>query len=116
MMGVAKIAFSDFERLVSIDLSKKGDPCIEIYFRVDGNIAYQECWMGKILQESATKSSFWFGLTPDGSQAYDYDSFEELVSAKVFSSKSLKEIWDSVSILMFGGGATDEDLPRQLGL
>lgn len=45
------------------------------------------------------KAIYWFGLTEDGSQAYNFDSFKQFSSAKVFYGKSMKEIWVFVTIL-----------------
>lgn len=41
---------------------------------------------------------YWFGLTKDGQNAYDFYSFEKMSEAKVFDGKNLKEIRDSVEI------------------
>ena len=35
----------------------------------------------------------------DGSQAYDFDSFEQLVNANIFYGKSIKDIWNLVTLL-----------------
>ena len=68
--------------------------------------------MGKMLGRETKKDVFWFGLVPDGSQGYGYTSFEEFVNAKVFyGSKSLKELWDLVSIWSLDGGQIHETLP-----
>ena len=46
---------------------------------------------------------FWYGLTPDGKNAYDYPTFEEFVTFKIFDGKSLLEIWDAVLIESIDG-------------
>lgn len=51
-----------------------------------------------MLDKETNKVIYWFGLTEDSMQAYDYDSFDEFVNAKVFCGKSLKEIWNLVSL------------------
>jgi len=112
-----KITFEEFRQVVAYDLNGKANPCMEIWFRIDGCIEYQDSWLGKMADHDTKKDVFWFGLTPDGSQAYEYDIFEDFANAKVFyGSKSLKEIWNSISILSLGGGTVDEMLPYYLGL
>ena len=49
------------------------------------------------------KDVFWFGLTPDGDNAYDYPTFEEFSFAKIFDGKSLMEIWDNIVIEEING-------------
>ena len=96
-----KIAFLEFEKIMSCDLTRKEDPCIEICFEVSSCMEYQEAWMGKIIDRETKHDVYWFGLVPDGSQAYDFESFEEFANAKVFyGSKSLKEIWNSISFIL----------------
>ena len=117
-MYMSKITFAEFEQVMSCDLNKKSGPCIEIDFYVDDYVEYQESCMGKMLDREDTKKVwYWFGLVPDGSQAHDFNTFEEFANAKVFyGSKTLKEIWDSVSIYSLGGGQVHETLPYFLSL
>jgi len=108
-----KITFLEFEKYMLRELNKKSDSCIEIWFDVDECIVYQGSWLGKMIDKNTKRDTYWFGLVPDGSQAYDYDSFEEFANAKVFyGNKSLKEIWTSISILSLDGGPADEMLQR----
>jgi len=108
---VDKIAFEEFEQIMECALTGRLDPCIEICFLIDNCIEYQDSWMGKAIDKDTKKDCYWFGLAPDGSQAYEYDTFEDFVNAKVFSkSYSLKEIWTTVSLLSLGGGAVSETL------
>ena len=101
-----KITFSEFEHIMLYDISCGEDPCIEINFIVDGCTKHQDCCMGKLTDQNTKCDVYWFGLVPDGSQAHDFDSFKEFVDAKVFyGNRSLKELWDSISISLFGGGA-----------
>ncbi|MCL2617081.1 MAG: hypothetical protein FWD96_05495 [Defluviitaleaceae bacterium] len=96
-----KIAFEDFERIMTqYHATKQG--CIEVYFCVDDSFVYNSSWLGKQLDQDTEKAIYWFGLIEDGSQAYDFDSFEEFANAKVFSGKSLKEIWESISLVFLG--------------
>ena len=43
--------------------------------------------------------SYWFGLVPDDSEAYDYNNFQDFSSAPVFDGKSLRQIWSEVEVL-----------------
>lgn len=71
----------------------------EITFSVNGSDKYKFCHMGKSLNEKTSEDVYWFGLTSDGKNAFDYPTFEEFTSAKVFDGKSLFEIWDDVTFL-----------------
>ncbi len=110
-----KISFKDFECIMSYDVAKKQDPCIEIEFCVDGCFEYQSSWLGKMIDEETNKSIYWFGLVEDGSQAYDFDSFEQLVNANVFYGKSIKDIWNLVTLLSIDACDLQERLPFYLG-
>jgi len=112
-----KITFLEFEQVMACDLNKKPDPCIEICFDVDGYTAYQDSWLGKMIDKNSNKDVYWFGLATGGSQAHDYSSFEEFTNAKIFyDNKSLKEIWNLITIISIDGGAVDEVLPYFLRL
>ena len=108
-----KITFEDFERSMSYDVAGNST-CIEIEFYVDGCSEYQCSWMGKMADSNTKNDIYWFGLVKDGSQAYDFDSFEKFANAKVFHGKNLKELWDLISIYSFGGGTIQETLPFYL--
>lgn len=96
------ISFDNIVKLFSFDL--KGKCCIEIEFSVNGSTKYQSCWMGKMpCEENPKKESYWYGLVPDGSEAYDYDNFRDFSSASIFDGKSLKEIWGAVDLLSIDG-------------
>ncbi len=111
-----KINFTDFQRIMSYDITKKQDLCIEIEFLVDKYKDYQESWLGKMLDKDTHQPIYWFGLTKDGLQGYDYDSFEQFADAKVFQGiKSLKEIWDSVSLLSIDACDVEDRLAYYLG-
>ena len=109
-----KIPFKEFELIMSRDLlanmpenydiselaSYKIGPCIEIEFCVDNDKEYQECWMGKMIKKDTKENVYWFGLTEDGNQAYDYNSLQKFTNAKVFyGTTSLKEIWSLVTLI-----------------
>ena len=107
-----KITFMEFEKVMSRDLTKKSDPCIEIHFGIDGCIEYQDAWITKVIDRYSDNDLYGFGLASDGSQEYNYYTFEEFANAKVFKgNKSLKELWDLVSIWSLDGGQIHETLP-----
>lgn len=103
------ISYADITKLFSFDL--EGKWCIEIEFAVKGYPKYQSCWMGKTTDENNKgKESYWFGLVPDGSEAYDYDNFQDFSSAPVFCGKSLEQIWYKVELLSIDGCDSKERL------
>lgn len=90
-----------FKKLMSFDTSN--NLCIEIFFRVQGSDKFNSCWMGKLPSKETKNNVFWFGLTPDGKNAYDYSTFEEFSSAEAFDGKSLIEIWENITIVDING-------------
>ena len=125
-----KITFGEFKSIMNknlltkmprdFDISKlesyEMGPCIEIEFCVDDNKDYQESWMGKLIDKKTVQHVYWFGLTSDGKQAYDFDSFEAFINAKIFRGKNIKEMWDSISIYSLDGCPVEEMLPFYLGI
>jgi len=110
-MPINKITFLEFERVMSCDLRKKKEPCIEICFDVEDSVNYRDSWMGKMIDKDTGDDVYWFGLVPDGTQAYNFALFDEFANAKVFyAQKSLKEIWSSIFILSLDGGTISETL------
>ncbi len=99
-----------YSQLKAVLTGLKDYGSVEVEFAVSGDTEYQECWMGHTWH-----NNYWFGLTPDCMQGYDFDSFEELVNAKVFHGKSLKEILDIVEILSIDGCDPEERLPYYPG-
>jgi len=110
---MVKISFSDFERIMSRKVIVK-QTCIEIEFCVDNSPVYHDSWLGKMANDENSSVSYWFGLTADGSQAYDYDSFEQFVNARVFNDNSLCDIWDSISLLSIDACDVQERLSYYL--
>lgn len=96
------ISFDDIALLFSFDL--QGKFCIEIEFWVKGYSKYQSCWMGKMPDKSdKEKELYWYGLSPDCSEGYDYDNFQDFSSAPVFEGKSLKEACNTIELLSIDG-------------
>ena len=93
---------------MSFDISTKQDPCTEIYFYVLNYVDYQESWLGKSIDKGTNKEIYWYGLTPDGSQSYNFYSLSQFINAKVFHGKNIKEIWDLIFITSIDGGNIEE--------
>ncbi len=81
------ITYNEFAKLF-IGFSNE-DFCIEINFCVGDKEEYQNCWMGKT--KTNKRETFWFGLKEDGSEVYNFESFNISSSAQVFNGKSLKK-------------------------
>ena len=107
---MSKITFNDFQRIMAYDV-RKDERRIEVEFYVDDCTEYNDANLGKCVNKDTNGVSYWFGLTEDGLQAYDFNSFEEFVSAKVFKGKSLKDIWNSVSLHTLDACDVEEILP-----
>lgn len=99
------ISFDDISNLFARDLHNTS--CIEVNFMVLDNPKFIDCWMGKMPDKRINKERYWFGLTEDGENASDYESFVEMVEARVFDSISLKEIWNQIQILSIDGCEPD---------
>ena len=73
-MGVM-ISFEEITAFLQRDLKQRYR--IEIRFSVKGMAEYDFCWMGKMPDPAnQAKDCYWYGLSPDGSQAYDYDNLD----------------------------------------
>ena len=95
------ITFDQIEKLFAFNT--QGNCCLEIEFSIRGSEKFDNCWMGKLFDKKRKKDVYWFGLTADGSNAFDYPTFEEFASAKVFDGKSLAQIWEEVTVLTVDG-------------
>lgn len=101
------MSFDDITGLFSVDL--QGKYCIEIEFLVKGYPEYQSCWMGKTPDKTdKERELYWYGLVPDGSQAYDYNNFRDFSSAPVFEGQSLKEVWYHIEVMAIDGCDPEE--------
>ncbi len=97
-----KITYDDLKKLFSFDTEQKY--CFEIDFCVLNDPVYNHSWMGKMPNEKKKEQDlYWFGLVADGSQAYDYDSFEKMCLAPVFNGKCLKELLHEIDIFSING-------------
>ena len=98
---ILTIPFEQLRTLFSFDTEES--LCLEIEFLLNGNPDFDCCCMGKKYCKDAVGDIYWFGLTPDGINAYEYTSFEDFSNEPVFNGKSLLEIWDEVQILTIDG-------------
>lgn len=101
-----KIIFDDLEKLFAVSVGQNA--CIEIEFNVSNSDKFCRCWMGKTYDEEIAKETYWFGLTEDGLNAYDYISFEKMSQATVFDGKSLRDVWNDVEIISIDGCEPEE--------
>ena len=106
------ISFDEIKAFFQKDLAQRA--CIEICFSVNGMPDYDDCWMGKMPdREDKTKDCFWFGLVPDGSQAYHFDNLDDFFSAPVFHGQSLQQVWKNVSVDIVDGGDPEYWFPAK---
>lgn len=72
--------------------------CSETSFCIEDDAEYGYCWLGCLRGETP----YWFGLVPDGSQTHEFSTAEELIDAKVFRGKSIRELWPKVRFYTIG--------------
>ncbi len=108
--GDDMITFAEITKLFT--MNSEDDFCIEINFCVSNEEKYKNCWMGKTKKDK--REIFWFGLKVDGSEAYDFESFDIFSSAQVFNGKSLKEIWSDIELLSIDGCEPEEIIQEYL--
>jgi len=102
------IRWEQLEALFRLHTGKNS--CVEILFSIKDHPRFSCCWMGKLWDPGAKKEAFWYGLTEDGKNAFDYRSFEEMIQAPVFEGKSLAECWPQVVIEEIDGCDPEERL------
>ena len=95
------ITFDQITKLFAFDT--QGKFCLEIEFSINGSKKFDDCWMGKLFDKKTKQDVYWFGLTADDNNSFDYPTFEEFASAKVFDGKSLAQIWNEVTVLTVDG-------------
>lgn len=108
-----KISYKHFKCIMAYDITEN-QTCIEIEFSVDDSDEYELSWLGKMWDRETNKVIYWFGLTDDGLQAYEFDSFEAFINTKVFLGKSIKEVWDSITLHTIDGCNIQDRLPFYL--
>lgn len=106
------ITFDKFRRLMTFDTESRF--CIEISFAVNNSDKYDDCWMGKLFDDKIGKDVYWFGLTSDGKNAYDYLTFDEMSSAEVFDGRSIFDVWNDITIFEIDGCEPSERIEEYL--
>ena len=107
------ITFNQIKKLFAFET--QGKYSVEILFSVNGTTRFDSCWMGKMPDKVTAKDVYWFGLTSDGKNAFDYSTFEDFSTAKVFDGKSLIEIWDAVTVEEIDGCEPLKRLENYIG-
>ena len=64
------ITFNQIKQLFAFET--QGKYCVEILFSVNEITRFDSCWMGKMPDKVTAKDVYWFGLTSDGKNAFDY--------------------------------------------
>ncbi|MDT8719169.1 hypothetical protein IAI10_21185 [Clostridium sp. 19966] len=108
---MAKIKLQDLITVLNSDVVKYNS-CIEMNFSIDNDTEYEDCWLGKMPnRDERGKEIYWYGLVPDGSQAYDYAKLEDILNAKVFHGKSLRDVVENITWYSLDGCSIEERLP-----
>lgn len=72
----------------------------EISFYVENSDKFCDCWMGFNKDFS---EPYWYGLTSDGKNGYDFKTAEEMFNAKVFDGRSIKDLWHDIYFTSING-------------
>ncbi|WIV12850.1 hypothetical protein [Proteiniborus sp. MB09-C3] len=111
---MTKIKLQDLTKVLEADVAKNNS-CIEMNFCIDNDTVYDDCWLGKMPdRDNPRKSVYWYGLVPDGSQAYEYTGLEDFIDAKVFYGKSMRDVIEKVIWYSLDGCSIEERLPDYL--
>ncbi len=110
-----KISLATFEKMMQYDVVKN-KACIEIEFSVDEDPIYFACCLGKMFDGETNRGLYWYGLVADGSQAYDYDTLEAFLNAKILNGNSIKQLWSKISLFSIDACSVEERLPFYLGI
>lgn len=111
---MAKIKLQDLITVLKSDVVKYNS-CIEMNFCIDDDTEYEDCWLGKMPdRDNLGKEVYWYGLTSDGLQAYDYAKLEDILNSKVFHGKSLCDVIEKVTWYSLDGCIIEERLPDYL--
>ncbi|MBL4934773.1 hypothetical protein JK636_03255 [Clostridium sp. YIM B02515] len=110
MRSLAKIKLQDLITILDSDVVKYNS-CIEMNFCIDNDTEYEDCWLGKMPdRDNRGKEIYWYGLVPDGSQAYDYAKLEDILNAKVFHGKSLCDVIGEITWYSLDGCSIEDRL------
>ncbi|GKX28325.1 hypothetical protein SH1V18_08050 [Vallitalea longa] len=106
---MSKIKLQDLITVLNSDVVKYNS-CIEMNFCIDDDTEYKDCWLGKMPDKNG-KELYWYGLVPDGLQAYDYTELEDMLNAKVFREKSLCDVIERITWYSLDGCSIEKRLP-----
>lgn len=105
-----KIELQDLIMILKSDVVKY-QSCIEMNFCIDNDKEYDDCWIGKMPDRNDEgKALYWYGLAPDGLQAYKYDKLDDILNDKVFHGKSLCDIIEKITWYSLDGTSIEERL------
>lgn len=98
-----KLDYDRFVKLMSFNICP--NRCIEICFDITNELKREHCWLGKMPEKSQKNQVpvFWMGLTPDGTNAFDFDNLTDFLEKKVVFGYSLKELWADIDIVSIDG-------------
>lgn len=114
MRLLAKIKLQDLITVLKSDVVKYNS-CIEMNFCIDDDTEYEDCWLGKMPdRDNLGKEVYWYGLTSDGLQGYDYAKLEDILNSKVFHGKSLFDVIEKITWCSLDGCSIEERLPDYL--
>lgn len=108
---MAKIKLHELIMILKSDVLKN-NYCIEINFSIDNDTKYKDCWMGKMPGKAdLNEEIYWYGLVPDGSEAYNYSELRDMLNAKIFAGKSICDVIEKTTWYSLDGCNIEERLP-----
>ena len=106
--------FEKFKKMMEYDVVKN-HACIEVEFCIESSSEYDCCFLGKTISQEVSQAVYWYGLTQDGLQAYDFDTLDEFIFRPVFNGKNIQEIWNSVRFIAIDTFDVEMRLSQYLG-
>ena len=76
----------------------------ETEFEIIGDSKYDDCYIG---YQPQFENPYWAGLC-DIKDGCDFKTADDLVNAKIYHGKSIKELWDSIEIISIEGTCVEE--------
>ena len=86
-----RMSLQELTTILTVDVVST-NRCVEMNFGINEHPKYDNCWLGKMKDDQTGTGCYWFGLVKGGSEAYDFPTLTELLEAKVFDGKSLKDV------------------------
>ena len=107
-----KLSLRELTTILSVDVLST-NRCVEMSFGIDGLPKYDDCWLGKMKDNQTGTECYWFGLVKNGSEAYAFPTMTELLEAKVFDGKSLKDVLSQLEWYSLDGSEIPESITDQ---